>query len=76
MDTYGQGWVASMDVWTTTLAQMQISIVGASSNAPVWRAKVSQKVSDRDKFLRDLTKNIDKITASALKRFPPASRGS
>jgi hypothetical protein len=76
MDTYGQGWVASMDVWTTTSAQMQISIVGASSNAPVWRAKVSQKVSDRDKFLRDLTKNIDKITASALKRFPPASRGS
>jgi hypothetical protein len=76
MDTYGQGWVASMDVWTTTLAQMQISIVGASSNAPLWRAKVSQKVSDRDKFLRDLNKNIDKFTASALKRFPPALKGS
>jgi hypothetical protein len=76
MDTYGQGWVASMDVWTTTLAQMRISVVGASSNAPLWRAMVSQKVSDRDKFLRDLNKNIDKITASALKRFPPASKGS
>jgi hypothetical protein len=76
MDTYGQGWVAPMDVWTTTLAQMQISIVGANSNAPLWRAMVSQKVSDRDKFLRDLNKNIDKITASALKKFPPASKGS
>jgi hypothetical protein len=76
MDTYGQAWVASMDVWTTTLAQMQISIVGASSNAPLWRAMVSQKVSDRDKFLRDLNKNIDKITASALKKLPPASKGS
>ena len=74
MDTYGQGWVASLDVWTTTLAQMQITIVGASSNAPLWRAMVSQKVSDRDKFLRDLNKNIDKITASALKKFPPASK--
>lgn len=76
MDTYGQAWVATMDVWTTTLAQMQISIVGASSNDPLWRAMVSQKISDRDKFLRDLNKNIDKITASAFKKFPPASKGS
>jgi hypothetical protein len=45
-------------------------------NAPLWRAMVSQKVSDRDKFLRDLNKNIDKITASALKKFPPAPKGS
>jgi hypothetical protein len=76
MDTYGQGWVAQMDVWATTLAQMQLSIVGASSNTPIWRAMVSQKVSDRDKFLRDLNKNIDKITASALKKFPAAAKGS
>jgi hypothetical protein len=75
LDTYGQGWVAPMDVWATTVAQMQISIVGASSNAPLWRAMVSQKVSDRDKFLRDLNKNIDKITASALKKFPAAAKG-
>jgi hypothetical protein len=75
MDTYGQAWVASMDVWTTTLAQMQLSIVGASSNTLVWRALVSQKVSDRDKFLRDLNKNIDKITASALKKFPATAKG-
>jgi hypothetical protein len=33
---------------------------------------VSQKVSDRDKFLRDLSKNINKITASALKKLPGA----
>jgi hypothetical protein len=76
VDTYGQAWVASMDVWTTTLAQLQINIAGASLNAPLWRATVSQKVSDRDKFLRDLNKNIDKITASALKKFPPAPKGS
>jgi len=76
MDTYGQGWVAPMDVWATTLAQMQINIVGVSSNAPLWRAMVSQKVSDRDKFLRDLNRNIDKITASALKKFPAAAKGS
>jgi hypothetical protein len=76
MDTYGQGWVASMDVWATTLAQMQLSIVDAKSNASVWRAIVRQKVSDRDKFLRDLNKNIDKITASALKKFPATSKGS
>jgi hypothetical protein len=36
---------------------------------------VSQKVSDRDKFMRDLKKNIDKITASALKKFPGAKNG-
>jgi hypothetical protein len=75
MDTYGQGWVGSMDVWTTSLAQLQISIVSASSNAALWQAIVSQKVSDRDKFLRDLNKNIDKITASALKKFPAAAKG-
>ena len=76
MDTYGQGWAAPMDVWANTLAQMQISIVGVSSNTTVWRAMVSQKVSDRDKFLRDLNKNIEKITASALKKFPAAAKGS
>jgi hypothetical protein len=76
MDTYGQGWVAPMDVWATTLAQMRISVVGASSNTPVWRAIVSQKISDRDKFMRDLNKNVDKITASALKKFPAAAKGS
>jgi hypothetical protein len=76
MDTYGQGWVASMDVWATTLAQMQINIVGVSSNAPLWRALVSQKVSDRDKFLRDLSKNINKIATSALKKFPAAAKSS
>jgi hypothetical protein len=76
MDTYGQAWVMPMDVWTTTLAQMRVSIVDASSNVPVWQAVVSQKISDRDKFLRDLNKNIDKITASALKKFPAAAKGS
>jgi hypothetical protein len=55
---------------------MQISIVGASLNAPLWRAMVSQKVSNRDKFLRDLDKNIDKITASALKKFPQPQRAA
>ena len=75
MDTYGTAWVMPMDVWAATLAHMQISIVGTSSNAPVWRAMVSQKISDRDKFLRDLNKNIDKITASALKKFPAAAKG-
>jgi Domain of unknown function (DUF4136) len=74
MDTYGQGWVGSMDVWTTSLAQMQITIAGTSSNGPLWRATISQKVGDRDKFLRELHKNIDKITASALKKFPPAAK--
>jgi hypothetical protein len=76
MDTYGQGWTAPMDVWASTLAQMQINIVGASSNAPLWRAMVSQKVSDRDKFMRDLKRNIDKITMIALKKFPAAAQGS
>jgi hypothetical protein len=75
MDTYGQGWDSPMDVWATTLAQMRISVVSVRSNAPVWRATVSQKVSDLDKFMRDLNKNIDKITASALKKFPAATKG-
>jgi hypothetical protein len=75
MGTYGQGWDAPMDVWAATVAQMQISIVGPTSNAPVWRATVSQKISDRDKFMRDLKQNIDKITASALKKFPAAGKG-
>jgi hypothetical protein len=75
MDKYGQVWVASMDVWATTLAQMQITIVCASSNPPLWRAMVSQKVSDRGIFLRELNKNIDKITASALKKFSAAAKG-
>ena len=75
MDTYGQGWVASRDVWATTLARIQINIVDVSSNASLWRAMVSQKVSDRDKFLRELSKNINKITTSALKKFPAAANG-
>jgi hypothetical protein len=62
-------------VWATTLARIQINIVDVSSNASLWRAMVSQKVSDRDKFLRELSKNINKITTSALKKFPAAANG-
>lgn len=76
LDPTGTVWVAPLDIWGATLGQMQIDIVGVSSNTSVWRATVSQKVSDRDRFLRDLNKNIDKITASALKKFPAAAKGS
>ncbi len=67
-------YTASMDVWAVTLAQMRISVADAASDASVWRVLVSQKVSDRNKFLRDLNKNIDNIVEKALKKFPKAAQ--
>lgn len=75
LDPTGTVWVAPLDVWGATLAQMRISIAGVALSAPVWQATISQKVSDREKFLRELNKNIDKITASALKKFPATTKG-
>jgi hypothetical protein len=66
-------YIGSMDVWATTLAQMQISVADAASNASVWRALVSQKIGDRNKFLRELDKNVDKIVVKALQKFPRAA---
>ena len=71
LDTGGYSYGAPMDVWAATLAQMRINIVNAASNVSVWRATVSQKISDRDKFMRELNKNIDRITASAICRMRP-----
>lgn len=71
-----QLYTAPMDVWASTLAQLQINIVDAASNAPVWRATASEKVRDREKFMRELNKNIDRITANALKKFPAVAKAS
>jgi Domain of unknown function (DUF4136) len=63
-------YTAPMDVWVSTLARMRVSIVDAASNAPVWQATASEKIKDRDKFMRDLNRNIDRIAANTLKKFP------
>lgn len=69
-------YTAPMDVWANAVALLQISIVDAASNAPVWRATASEKVNDREKFMRELNKNIDKITANTLKKFPAAAKAT
>jgi hypothetical protein len=64
----------TMDVWTSTLAKMKLTVTDSSSGQPVWQAFVSKKVSDPQKFLNDLSKNLDQVMSKALKNFPPPSK--
>ena len=59
-----------MNVWSATLANLTITATDAATDKPVWQAIVSKKISDTSKFMRDLNKEIDKVTAAALKKFP------
>lgn len=68
-----QLYTAQMDIWNDTLAQLKISIADAASKAPLWQVTASEKIKNRDKFLKELERNVDRITANALKEFPRAS---
>src|SRR6266851_406994 len=56
----------SLDVWTSTLSKMKVTVTDASSGKDVWRAFVSQKLRDPQKFLNNLGKNIDNVMSKAL----------
>jgi hypothetical protein len=63
-----------LDVWTSTLTKMRLTVTDATSDKEVWQALVSQKLRDPQKFLNDLNKNIDNVMAKALKGFPPGTK--
>lgn len=61
---------APLDVWIYTLATMRITATDPSTQKAVWQAVVSKKINDPNKFMRDLNKSVDEVTAAALKKFP------
>lgn len=64
----------SMDVWTSTVSKMKVTVTDAASGKDVWHAFVSQKVRDPKKFMNELNKNVDNIMSKAMKKFPPGSK--
>jgi hypothetical protein len=65
---------SSMDVWTTTVSKMKVTVTDAATGKDVWQAFVSQKVRDPKKFMNDLNKNVDNIMSKTMKKFPPGSK--
>ena len=69
--TQTMGYETSLDVWTSVLGKMKITVTDVASDRTVWQATASKKISDPKKFMSDLNKEIDTITAKTLKSFPP-----
>ncbi len=66
---------APMDVWTSTLAKMRITMSDASDTSlKIWQATASQKIDDPQKFMRKMPQNIESVSAKLLKDFPPAAK--
>jgi hypothetical protein len=81
--TPGPSWASgslggvSLDVWTSTLAKLKLTVMDAASGTPVWTALASQKIRDPQRVMNDLKKlnnKIDEVMAKTLKSFPPASK--
>jgi Domain of unknown function (DUF4136) len=68
--TRTMGYETSLDVWTSVLGKMKITVTDVASQRTVWQALASKKIGDPTKFMRDLNKEIDTITAKTLKGFP------
>jgi hypothetical protein len=67
----------SLDVWTTTLTKLKLTVTDAGSGKPVWTALASEKIRDPQKVLKDLNKlnkKIDDLMTKTLNSFPPASK--
>jgi uncharacterized protein DUF4136 len=67
----------SLDVWSSTLTKLKITVTDARSGRPVWTALASEKIQDPQKLLNDvngLNKKVDEIMSKTLKSFPPASK--
>jgi hypothetical protein len=78
--TPGPSWASgslggvSLDVWTSTLAKLKLTVTDAASGKPVWTALASQKIRDPQKAMNDLNRKVDEVMAKTLKSFPPAPK--
>ena len=66
-----------LDVWSSTLTKLKLTITDASSGKPVWTALASEKIRDPQKVLNDLKKlntKIDELMTKTLKSFPPVAK--
>jgi hypothetical protein len=66
-----------LDVWSSTLTKLKLTVTDASSGMPVWTALASEKIRDPQKVLNNLDKlntKIDDLMTKTLKSFPPAAK--
>jgi hypothetical protein len=66
-----------LDVWSSTLTKLKLTVTDASSGKPVWTALASEKIRDPQKVLNDLNKlnaKIDDFMTKTLKSFPPNAK--
>jgi hypothetical protein len=66
-----------LDVWSSTLTKLKLSVNDVGSGKLVWTALASEKIRDPQKVLNDLNKlnnKIDDLMAKTLKSFPPAAK--
>jgi hypothetical protein len=66
-----------LDVWSSTLTKLKLTVTDPSSGRPVWTALASEKIRDPQKVLNDRNKlntKIDDLMIKTLKSFPPAAK--
>jgi len=66
-----------LDVWSSTLTKLKLTVTDAGSGKPVWTALASEKIPDPQKILNDfdkLNKKIDDLMSKTLKSFPPVAK--
>jgi hypothetical protein len=61
----------SADVWLQVEGSLRFSIEDPSSKAVVWQSLASRKTNDPKKFLKNLDKEINRLVAKGLEKFPP-----
>jgi hypothetical protein len=61
----------SSDVWVSSLAKLEISVMDAATKKNLWQATASKRISDPKKFANNLQENVDKFVQKTIKGFPP-----
>ena len=61
----------SSDVWVSSLAKLQITVMDAATKSILWEATATKKIQDPKKFANKLQENVDKFLGKTMKSFPP-----
>jgi hypothetical protein len=61
----------SSDVWVSSLAKLEISVMDAATKKILWQATASKRLNDPAKFARNLHDNVDKFIQKTMRSFPP-----
>lgn len=60
-----------VDVWAGIVGRLQIVVADRRSNTAIWSAVATKEFRDPKKLMKNLEKEVNKLTGKTLKGFPP-----